>query len=139
MSQSLDDWDDQLLEEIGHALRTDHLVGVVWVLDTEDRTLTIEEPGTHRDTGRYRVLPTMWGTGGRLNKFVHSLADADLAEACRKAMVGGRGAYRRVRDVLQARDLESLWFDFQTALDRRDALDWLHQERLITFADADEE
>jgi len=82
------------------------------------------------DPERYRRVEGS-GTPGRLRAFLRSIDDHDLRADLEDAARGGRGAYRRVRGVLQRRGIEQLWFDFEKAADREMVLEWLEDQGLI--------
>jgi hypothetical protein len=147
-----------LLEELGRALRTDDYGNTFW-LDTAESCVTIltfdpedgidppgEGPDWMRqeralaerilaDPSRYRRVDGI-GTPGRLHAFIRSVRDADLRDDLRDA-ARGRGAYRRVRDVLHRRGLEQLWYDFEAEADRELAREWLRSQGLRTPTDPD--
>lgn len=87
-----------------------------------------------QDPERYRRVETE-GSPPRLHEFIRSVDDPELREALHDARQGGRGAYRRVRDVLNDRGLEDLWHDFQRRADLELARDWLASRGLIDDPD----
>jgi hypothetical protein len=152
---------DDLLEEIGRLLREqDHdLADETWWLDTRSSRLVVapdpdertdEEladdpalPDWQRDEralareiaadteGHFVQVPRGSGGDGRLHAFARTLADGPLADEVWSAMRGGRGAYRRVRDVLHRHGRLQDWFDFEVARDREEARAWLVQVGLL--------
>jgi hypothetical protein len=79
---------------------------------------------------RYLDISTSGGGGhDRIDRFARTL-DADLADAVWDA-ARGRGAFRRVRDVLDQRGKLDLWYAFEAEADREDARDWLRSRGLL--------
>jgi hypothetical protein len=72
------------------------------------------------------------GTPGRLRAFLDTVTDRALRDALEDAAHGGRGAYRRVREVLRRRGAEERWHAFEAAADRELALAWLRSEGLLS-------
>ncbi len=83
-------------------------------------------------TRRYRYIPAL-GSHGRLARFARSIENDELADAVWSAMRGGRGGYRRVKDLLHRRNQEELWYRFEREQDRADARKWLQEEGLLPF------
>lgn len=92
--------------------------------DTDEARRVEDDP-----TRRYRYVPQTGAPGG-LREFVRQLDEGDLKEDVYDAMRGGRGAYRRVKEVLHARDAIDLWYAFEADRDRRLALNWLAEQGL---------
>lgn len=154
---------DELLEAIAQALRnTDDLGHTSWYDAAEHRVLMLtfdpmdeplepldEMPDWLReehalaerisaDPERFRELIGT-GTPGRLHEFMDSVADDALRERLHDVARGGRGAYRRVRDLLHREGLEQLWYDFEAVEDRQLARKWLFEEGLLASSDPDDE
>ncbi|MCA9488334.1 MAG: hypothetical protein KC621_00365 [Myxococcales bacterium] len=154
-----DDWtpSDLLLEELARSLRsTGADFGYTNWFDAVERTVVTTEYDPERGEpvppedgapewmqGEYALQQQLFEgvdrfhridggeEPGRLHDFIHSVSDDDLRQDLWDAAHRGRGAYRRVRDVLHRRGLEKLWYDYESAADRALALGWLRDEGLL--------
>jgi len=145
---------DHLFDDLAMAMRMDDYDSTSW-LDTVEASFILLSFNPHIDLREPRDNAPEWqreqyalalrivadperyrrvqgsGTPGRLRAFLRSIDDRDLRADLEDAARGGRGAYRRVRGVLQRRGIEQLWFDFEKAADREMVLQWLEDEGLI--------
>lgn len=155
---------DDLLEEIGRLLREQDPdpEGGAWWLDVRSLELVIApDVETHTDeeladdphlpdwqrdqralareiaadhADRFVRVPSGSASPGRLEAFARTLEVGPVVDEVWRAMRGGRGAFRRVRDVLHRHERLQEWFDFETARDREHARAWLMGEGLLADA-----
>lgn len=125
-----------LLEEIARELKQDGGFDdyELW-LDTASPQLVSVERGDPQSEAmeadeRYLFVPQACERGAGLRDFVRNLEDPALRIEVQRAMSGGRGAYRRVKDCLQRNDALQLWFDYEAAADLELAKGWLEQQGL---------
>ena len=122
-----------ILEDIARELRMDGGCAEfeLW-LDVVSATLVSVERGEPESAAmeaddRYLFVPQACERGAGLRDFARTLDDPELRLDVERAMSGGRGAYRRVKDCLHRNGAIQLWYDFEAAADLELATGWLAQ------------
>ncbi|MES2640209.1 MAG: hypothetical protein V4850_12020 [Myxococcota bacterium] len=89
------------------------------------------------ESGRYLTIPIGGENGGSglLEAFARTLTDPVLRNGVRDAM-HGRGAFRRVKDVLHRHGQIDLWHAFESARDLAAARRWLEDEGIRPVEEA---
>lgn len=81
------------------------------------------------ETGRYVRIPVgaEYGAPGILDAYVNTLVDGALRDEIRGVM-RGRGAFRRVKDVLHRRGKIELWHEYEQERQLTSAREWLREQ-----------
>jgi hypothetical protein len=105
-----------------------------WEREVADFVLKID------DSDRYLPIPDQWEINELrlLDRFAETLEDDALRAEFRREL-GGRGVFRRFRNLIQRHDLEKPWDDFETAALTQLARDWLEENGLPFREDLEEE
>lgn len=121
---------------------------LLWYIDLQkEETTLISETGgfdipeevqemvENDDGSRFIPIP---GSSSRerwqqMKKFILSLDDQDeITQNLLLNTIQGKGAFRRFKDAIYETGLTDRWHEFKGRTDRKEALEWLFSENLIT-------
>jgi hypothetical protein len=145
---------NRLLGDIEEALNNDSYEAE-WYLDIEEEKIIfmseyggfVEEQEEMRemiendDEGRFIAIPRTTSREGweQLKRFILSLDDQDeKTQNLLLNTIQGSGAFRRFKDAVYDIGLQDRWYDFKNREDRKEALDWLRAQNLITDEQVEE-
>lgn len=139
-----------LLGEIAAAMN-DNSYEMDWYLDVQEEKATFlgnpditGEYEAHEklkrqieqdDDGRFLPIPhspsrEAWE---QMKEFILSLDDQDKkTQNLLLNTIQGKGAFRRFKDAMHEIGMIDEWYEFKSREDRKEVLDWLHSEDLIT-------
>lgn len=124
---------DDTLDDIGQMLRSDDWVDFVPYFDVRTGTMEMAELDSDEadqlgsDPDRLPIPMGSVASVGILSQFADSLADQRLAAEVRSA-ASSKGAFRRVKDLLDRRGKLDLWGEFEHQRDVASARAWLESQ-----------
>lgn len=91
--------------------------------------------------GRFMLVPPQTSREGwkQLEQFILSLDDQDeTTKSLLLNTIQGRGAFQRFKDAMSEIGMLDRWYEHKNRQDRKEALDWLRSEDLITNQQVEE-
>lgn len=103
----------------------------LYYIDTVEQRVILDEEKSEENFERYIAIPDWTPSDGynTMEKFVGTLKNETQREQLRAALDGGKGVFRRFKDVLKEYPiLENQWYDFKERELKKAVIRWYHIE-----------